>query len=113
MKAGVGAVSFCGVCSVVGSVVGWTGSVVLIAVDTPLPDERQLMLTMLLLALGAFSSAVILNRRRSEPLGFAFELGYNAGRRDAIREATARTSVSPIRRVPNGLSSFGRERIGS
>jgi hypothetical protein len=107
----VGKVSFCGVLSVVGSAVGWTGALALIAVDTPLPDERQLMLTMLMLAMGAFSSAVIMNRRKQAPLGAAFELGYNEGRRDAIRDATARTSVAPIRRVPNGLSSFNRERI--
>jgi hypothetical protein len=99
--------------SVVGSAVGWTGAIASVVVDTPLPDERQLMLTMILLAVGAFSSAVIMNRRKQAPLGAAFELGYNEGRRDAIRDASLRTRVTPIRRVPNGLSTFNRERIGS
>lgn len=105
--------SFCGVMSVVGSVIGWTGSLTLVVLDTPLPDERQLLLTMVLLSIGLFSSASLVFRRRSAPLGAAFELGYNAGRRDAIREATRHASVSPIRRVPNGLGAFNREKIGS
>lgn len=69
-------------------------------------DARTLMLIGLSVAL--ICSACIALQRHQRPLAAAFELGYELGRRDAIREATRRSNVSPIRRVERGLSEFNR-----
>jgi hypothetical protein len=44
----------------------------------------------------------------SRPLAQAFQFGYDKGRRDQMREANARSVVTPIRRAPLGLVEFNR-----
>ena len=98
--------------SVAGSVVGWVGAVANAATDI-LPPASSSEATMVLLSVAITCTASCMLQRFHRPLGAAYDLGYETGRRDAIRDATQRSSVSPIRRVPNGLSAFNRTSAGA
>jgi hypothetical protein len=102
----------CRVATVVGAVGGW-GVAVAVAVLEMFGkvDHDRMGAPMLLLSLSAalICSACLALRRHQRPLGAAYELGYDQGRRDAIRDATKRSNVSPIRRVERGLSEFSRK----
>jgi hypothetical protein len=58
-------------------------------------DAQTLMLVALSVAL--ICSACLVLQRHQRPLGAAFQLGYDLGRRDAIREATQRSNVTRLR----------------
>lgn len=94
-----------------GCVLGWATAVG-VAVSGALPFERQNAVMLLSLAVALICTACLAMGRHQRPLGSAFELGYDEGRRDAIRELTRRSNVAPIRRVKGGLSEFNRETVG-
>lgn len=104
----------CRVANVAGAAFGWLAAGML-ALDDGVVQSRHVVPFMLIsLSVALFTSAALVFARQQAPLGVMFEIGYNAGRKDAIREASTRSgSVSPIRRVPNGLGAFNREKIGS
>src|SRR5690349_20215205 len=88
-----------------GAVLGW-GTAVGVAVTGSLPFEKQNAVMLLSLSVAILSSACMALQKHQRPLGSAFELGYDEGRRDAIRELSRRSNVAPIRRVKGGLSEF-------
>ena len=56
-------------------------------------------------AVCATGKLMLLGHQR--PIGAAYDLGYQNGRRDQMRKANTRQqSVSPIRRAPLGVSDF-------
>jgi hypothetical protein len=59
----------------------------------------------LAMALAVVSTAYVMMHCYQRPLGDAYEIGYEMGRRDAILRANER-AVSPIRREPHGLGAF-------
>ena len=86
----------------VGSTIGWAGAITVGVAD--LLDDRQLPAMMVLLSLAIFCSGALVTRCQQRPVAQAYELGYNAGRRDAIRDATKASyamDVTPIKRVRN------------
>lgn len=103
------------VATIGGAVGGWTGAltVATLALIGRVQHETAQPLMLLMLSVALLASACLALSSHQRPLGAAFELGYDMGRRDAIREATQRSSnVSPIRRVKGGLSEFNRS-VGS
>lgn len=92
-----------------GCVLGWTMAVV-VAASGVLPFEQQNAVMLLALSVAILSSACMALERHQRPLGSAFELGYDEGRRDAIRELTRRSNVSPLRRPKK--QEFDREEVG-
>lgn len=85
-----------------GSVTGWGGAITIAVLD--LLDDHQVPVMMVLLSLALFSSCALAMRCYQRPLAESFELGYECGRRDAIREATKASyamDVTPIKRVRN------------
>lgn len=92
-----------------GCVLGWTTAVG-VALWGALPFERQNAVMLLALSVALLTSSCLALRRHQRPLGSAFELGYDEGRRDAIRELTRRSNVSPLRRPKDSL--FDRENVG-
>jgi hypothetical protein len=71
-------------------------------------DAQTLMLVALSVAL--ICSACLVLQRHQRPLGAAFELGYDLGRRDAIREGTKRSNVTELR--PRARDSHDRSIVG-
>jgi len=92
-----------------GAVLGW-GTAIGVAVSGAFPFEKQNAIMLLSLSVALLSSACMALQRHQRPLGSAFELGYDEGRRDAIRELTRRSNVSPLRRPK--VSEFDREKVG-
>lgn len=95
--------------TITGAVLGWATALA-VALTGALSFERENAVMMVALAVGMVCSACLALQRHQRPLGAAFELGYDEGRRDAIRELTRRSNVSPIRRVKGGLSEYSRDR---
>ena len=87
----------------VGAVSGWTLAVLTwLAPSVPYEDTVPAMLLCLSVAL--LCSACLVLQRHQRPLGAAFEMGYDQGRKDAIRDATVRAgNVSPMRRTTRTL----------
>lgn len=79
-----------------GALAGWVAAAVLTVVDV-IDQDRAVMAQSLALSVALICSACLALQRHQRPLGTAFEMGYDRGRRDAIREASARTKVTPIR----------------
>jgi len=79
-----------------GCVLGWTTALG-VALSGALPFEQQNAVMLLALSVALLSSACMALEKHQRPLGAAFELGYDEGRRDAIRELTKRSNVSQIR----------------
>jgi hypothetical protein len=59
----------------------------------------------LAVAIAVVSTAYVMMHCYQRPLGDAYEIGYEMGRRDAILEANRR-DVSPMRRDPRTLGTF-------
>lgn len=66
----------------------------------------------LALALAIVASAYVMINCYQRPLGDAYEIGYEMGRRDAILTANRR-ALSPIRRAEHGLGAFNIEALRS
>lgn len=64
----------------------------------------------LLLAVAVCSTLCLMIRCYQRPLGAAYDMGYEAGRRDVILEANRR-ELSPIKKVPLGLREFNRANL--
>lgn len=94
------------VATVVGALCGWGSAVATATLGLMgrVPHETAQPLMLLMLGVGAVSSACLALRSHQRPLGAAFELGYEMARRDAIREATKRSNVTPIRGARERLS---------
>lgn len=92
----------CRVVTIVGAVLGWIGAVV-VGFGGFLPHEQSEPFMLLGLSVALLSSACLVLQRHQRPLGAAFELGYDMGRRDAMRDAN-KSNVTPIRRT---LSDYG------
>jgi hypothetical protein len=98
----------------IGAIAGWGTAITLAAWDGLVPPGRVVPFMLISLSIALFCTVWMALERHSAPLGFAFDLGYSTGRKDAVRDATRRSStVVPIRRMPNGLSAFNREKVGS
>lgn len=63
---------------------------------------------MFALAVAVSATAYLAMHCYQRPLGEAYELGYERGRRDAMRAAN-RSSLAPIRRASAGVSQSNRE----
>lgn len=100
----------CRVATTGGAIGGWSGALAMVGLSLLdlMEDMTAQTLMLVLLSVALICSACLVLQRHQRPLGAAFELGYDMGRRDAIREATARSNVSPIRRAKGGLSEFNR-----
>jgi hypothetical protein len=103
----------CRVATVGGAVGGWGTALAMVALSLTNHMDDMTAQTIMLVALsvGLLASACLALRSHQRPLGAAFELGYDMGRRDAIREGTRRTNVAPIRRK-GGLSEFSSDVVG-
>ena len=97
-----------------GASVGWGGAVLNIAF-TPFSLERGLLVSMTLLSLAIVCTAKLIVSHHQRPMAAAFNLGYEQGRRDSIREATRRAAQVPtIGQVPNGwLGEVNRRSAGA
>lgn len=91
-----------------GAVLGW-GTAVVVALTGVLSFERENAVMMVALSVATVCSACLALQRHQRPLGSAFELGYEEGRRDAIRELTRRSNVTPIRAK---MKAAGSEVVG-
>ena len=102
----------CRVATTGGAVAGWAGALTLAALSLTHrmdgEDARTLMLIGLSVAL--ICSACLALQRHQRPLGAAFEMGYECGRRDAIREGTKRSNVTELR--PRARDSRDRDIVG-
>lgn len=100
----------CRVATVGGAVGGWASALAagVLALGGKVPFEAAQTFMLVTLSVAILASACLALRSHQRPLGAAFELGYDMGRRDAIRERTKRTNVAPIRRGKDGLSEFHR-----
>ena len=92
--------------AVAGTIIGWGAAAALIFVEQ---HPRFILAQAFFLSVGIVSTVWMLLACRNRPLGAAFELGYEAGRRDALRDANRSTRVvvqMPLRgerrRVMNG-----------
>lgn len=89
---------------------GWASALVLagMGITDRLHDETANQLMLVSLSLALICSACMALWKHQRPLGAAYEMGYEAGRRDAIREASGRrrANVTPIRRDADGGSEF-------
>jgi hypothetical protein len=66
----------------------------------------------LALAVAVVASGYVMVHCYQRPLGDAYTIGYEMGRRDAMLAANRR-DVSPIRREPRGLGAFNIEALKS
>lgn len=96
-----------------GAIGGWgvALAVATLALTGEVPHEVAQPLMLLVLSVALLASACLALRSHQRPLGAAFELGYDMGRRDAIREGTKRGNVSPLRRK-GGLSEYSSDVVG-
>ena len=92
-----------------GAAVGWGTAIA----DVILASwgQRGELICMTALSVGIVCTAKLLLMQHQRPMAMAYDIGYEMGRRDAIRDATRRTNVSPIRRVPNGLGEFNKRAL--
>jgi putative exporter of polyketide antibiotics len=90
-----------------GAVVG-VGTALWIAIFLPFAHDREMPVMLLCLSLAIVCGIKLMLNSYRRPLGQAFDLGYETGRKDAIREANRR-GVSPVRKAPNGLTAFNVE----
>ncbi len=101
------------VATIAGAVIGWGSALgfACLGVAGWVDDETVSELMLLGVSVALICSAALVLRRHERPLGAAFEMGYDMGRKDAIREASGRPAwgnVSPIRRGADGSSVFER-----
>lgn len=62
----------------------------------------------LMIALAVCGSGRLMLWCYQRPLGAVYQVGYEDGRRDQMRDSNPPRNVSPIRRVPGGFSEFNR-----
>lgn len=96
---GEDAVNVCRVMNMIGAGFGYGGAAA-IGVFEVLPHDRTVPAMLLLLTLALFSGGALVVMHHQRPLRLVFELGYEARRRDEIREATERARVVTPIRVP-------------
>ena len=75
------------------------------APGVPAWTDQPGLVFVLSVAISATSYVALTCHQR--PIAQAYELGYEMGRRDAIRDANRR-DLSPIRRTPQGLGQSSR-----
>ena len=90
--------------AVAGSIIGWgTAGALIFAEQHP----RFILAQAFCLSVGIVSAVWMLLACRNRPLGAAFELGYDMGRRDALLDAnkTSRVVVQmPLRREQRAVN---------
>ena len=93
--------------AIAGTIIGWGAAATLIFLEQ---HPRLILAQAFFLAVGIVSSVWMLMACRNRPLGAAFELGYEMGRRDSIREANRSSKVvvslpSRVERRQRAMSS--------
>lgn len=86
-----------------GAIFGWVGAIANEVVVEGHFGICSLEVTMICLSLAIVATLAIVVNCYTRPLGQAFDLGYEAGRRDAIKEATKRTGVRQLKPFPLDL----------
>jgi hypothetical protein len=81
--------------AIAGTVIGWGSAAGLIFIDTI--TQAHVLAQALMLGVGIVSTAWLMLCCRNRPMSAAFELGYEMGRRDALRERNEPRRVAPIR----------------
>jgi len=79
--------------AVAGTVLGWGSAAALIFVVDTEANPRAVLAQAFALGVGIVSVVWMLLACRNRPLGAAFELGYDMGRREAIRDANRSSKV--------------------
>lgn len=102
----------CRVATTVGAVSGWAGalSMAYLALCNRMDEMDAQTLMLVSLSVALICSACLVLQRHQRPLGAAFELGYECGRRDAIREGTQRSNVRRLR--PRDRDEQTRDIVG-
>lgn len=84
-----------------GATIGWGTAVYDVAL---MPwGARSEVICMTALSLAIVCTAKLLLSHHQRPMAVAYQLGYDIGRRDAIKDATRRTNVTPLRQFPGVL----------
>lgn len=101
----------CKVMSSAGACIGW-GVSIWIAVFNPISHERSIPIMLLSLTTAMICCGYLALTRHQRPLGAAYQLGYETGRRDAIRDATRRRNAEVFRLPVDRMGREQLERIG-
>lgn len=80
-----------------GAVAGWIVATALAFFPLDLGEESRMALTMISLSVALFCCGHVALRRHQRPVAAAYQMGYEMGRRDALRGANLAT-VTPLRR---------------
>lgn len=101
----------CRVLNVLGAAIGYAGAMI-VGFSDVMPDYEVIPTMLLLLTVALFCGGALVVTHHQRPMRMVFELGYEARRRDEIREATERARVvTPIRRHI-GLEAFTHDKVG-